>query len=328
MQKKEGAYLGTLVGDALAMPVHWYYDRAALYRDYGQVKDYLKPKNPHPNSILWRSHYKAPNPKGEILHGQAVYWGKREVHYHQFLEAGETTLTGQLVQLHRHCLEQDQDFRSAYIDYLTTPGRHQDTYLEECHRNFFHNYAEGKAPDQCAKPEKHIGGLPHLVPALVHFDSPEKARQQALARLRLTHPGPRMEGAANLLIDLLQGLFEGSSLDQLMEERFGRQDHPLLGHPLKAWMALPDEQVVGPRLSTACYVEDSVPATLYLAWKYHDDPEKALIVNTNLGGDNVHRGAVLGALMGAAHGVEGFPERWRDGLKALSFETRSRGGVA
>jgi ADP-ribosylglycohydrolase len=72
--------------------------------------------------------------------------------------------------------------------------------------------------------------------------------------------------------------------------------------------------VIGPRLSTACYVEDSVPAVVYLALKYHDDPEQALIVNTNLGGDNAARGSVLGALLGASCGIERFPRRWFEGL--------------
>ena len=42
--------------------------------------------------------------------------------------------------------------------------------------------------------------------------------------------------------------------------------------------------------------------------------EKGLIVNTNLGGDNVHRGAVLGALLGAANGLASFPDKWVRGL--------------
>jgi ADP-ribosylglycohydrolase len=71
---------------------------------------------------------------------------------------------------------------------------------------------------------------------------------------------------------------------------------------------------VGPRFSTACYVEDSIPAVVYLALKYHKDPENALIVNTNLGGDNAGRGAILGALLGASYGIERFPRRWVDGL--------------
>ena len=57
-----------------------------------------------------------------------------------------------------------------------------------------------------------------------------------------------------------------------------------------------------------------MPAVVYLSLKYHDQPEKALIANTNLGGDNVARGAVLGSLLGAAGGMESFPQRWVDGL--------------
>jgi ADP-ribosyl-[dinitrogen reductase] hydrolase len=58
----------------------------------------------------------------------------------------------------------------------------------------------------------------------------------------------------------------------------------------------------------------SISAVVYLALKYHDDPENALIANTNLGGGNAARWAVLGALMGASYGIEKFPQRWIDGL--------------
>ena len=67
------AFLGSLIADAVAMPVHWYYDRQALARDYGTIDDYRAPKTPHPDSILWRSSYTPANEKGEILHEQAQY---------------------------------------------------------------------------------------------------------------------------------------------------------------------------------------------------------------------------------------------------------------
>ena len=38
--------------------------------------------------------------------------------------------------------------------------------------------------------------------------------------------------------------------------------------------------------------------------------------STTLGGDNCHRGAVLGAILGAALGEAAIPERWRQGLTA------------
>ena len=64
LDRPAGAAWGSFVGDALAMPVHWYYDRAALRRDYGEVRDYLAPRNPHGDSILWRSEYTPLNERG------------------------------------------------------------------------------------------------------------------------------------------------------------------------------------------------------------------------------------------------------------------------
>jgi hypothetical protein len=79
------ALLGALAADALAMPVHWYYDRQALARDYGLVDHYMAPRSTHADSILWRSHYEPLNERADILREQAQYWGQRGVHYHQFL---------------------------------------------------------------------------------------------------------------------------------------------------------------------------------------------------------------------------------------------------
>ena len=318
--KTRGALFGLCIGDALAMPVHWYYNRFALLNDYGHVKDFLTPRNPHPDSILWRSSYQAPNSKGEILHDQAQYWGQKGIHYHQFLKAGENTLNVQICRLliesinTREGYDQD-DFVRKYISFMTTPGNHRDTYIEECHRHFFSNYARGLPIDKCGVEEKHIGGLIGIVPIVCYYaDHERKAREAARVHLALTHPGKKMESAASLIIDILLDLLNGLSLQTAIAERFGAQTHPLLGYPLMKWLNEPDEFVIGPRLSTACYVEDSVPAVLYLALKYHSNPQKALVANTNLGGDNAARGAVLGALFGAAHGKGIFPERWIEGL--------------
>jgi len=123
-----------------------------------------------------------------------------------------------------------------------------------------------------------------------------------------------MKTSATLIIDLLLSDLRGKSLRHAILDEISSQKNPLTGHSFMKWLDDPDEMVIGPRFSTACYVEDSIPAVIYLGLKYHDDPEKALVVNTNLGGDNAGRGAVLGALMGAAHDMEGFPERWVENL--------------
>jgi ADP-ribosylglycohydrolase len=302
------------------MPVHWYYNRLALHRDYGLVKDYVAPRNPHLDSILWRSSYRPINEKGEILHEQARYWGQRGIHYHQFLEAGENTLNlklcAQLMEsLNDKGLYDADDYLKRYISYMTIPGNHRDTYVEEYHRHFFIKYAKGVSPEKCGVHEKHIGGLVGLVPIVVFYrDDPQEAKKAALKHLSLTHLGTEMEAAASLVVELLLQLLDGEPLQEALISQIREQRSPFAGYPFLKWLDEEDETVVGRRFSTACYVEESVPSVIYLALKYHDDPEAGLIVNTNLGGDNAYRGAVLGALFGAANGLEAFPRRWVRGL--------------
>jgi len=74
-----------------------------------------------------------------------------------------------------------------------------------------------------------------------------------------------------------------------------------------------DEDVAGwgdrpnSRLSTACYVEQALAIVFFLAYKYFEDPRKALLQNVMLGGHSTARGAVLGAILGAAHGADAVP---------------------
>ena len=317
----KGSLYGMFIADALAMPVHWYYSRARLYRDHGHVTEYRSPQNPHPDSILWRSSYTAPNAKGEILHGQAKYWGRTGVHYHQFLTAGENTLNLRVARLlieslNHHGQYEQPDFVDRYVNFMTTPSSHNDTYVEEYHRHWFGNFARGIPPGRCAVPEKHISGLIGMVPILLaYIDFPQRARRVALDHLALTHPGPRMAAAGEVFMELLQPVLQGIPLKAVLESVLAQHHHDLLRHPIKNWAAKADDQVVGRAISSACYVEDAIPAVAFLALKYHDDLESALVSNTNLGGDNAGRGAVLGALLGAANGFEAIPERWISGLK-------------
>lgn len=62
----------------------------------------------------------------------------------------------------------------------------------------------------------------------------------------------------------------------------------------------PDREVVGRYFSPACYIDGSWPALLFFAYKnLETNTFEALKANAMVGGDNVHRGAVLGTIMGA-----------------------------
>ncbi len=48
----KAALLGMLVADAVAMPVHWFYDTRVLLSEYGRITEYVAPKDTFPNSIM------------------------------------------------------------------------------------------------------------------------------------------------------------------------------------------------------------------------------------------------------------------------------------
>jgi len=57
---------------------------------------------------------------------------------------------------------------------------------------------------------------------------------------------------------------------------------------------------------SACYLNSNFPAMLYFAYKYADSPAEAMLANANAGGENVARGSLLGAVIGAAYGMDGW----------------------
>jgi ADP-ribosyl-[dinitrogen reductase] hydrolase len=338
-ERLRGALWGMFVGDALAMPVHWYYNIAALRHDFGVIRDYQAPKAEHPSSIMaLASTGKAGrgaqdgNVVGEvILHGKKHHWGQAKRHYHQGMQAGDNTLNLLCARVLLRSLNANgrhdmADFLREYVSFMTTPDCHNDTYAESYHRDFFANYARGLPAEHCAGTEGHdtasIGGLvslPLVIFATMRSGEPAAPSAAALAQLRLTHRSVQLERFALEFCDLLVHLLSDpspqiASLSCAAAKRLGFPAEATLERVRRNGM--PDHEVIGGLLSSACYIDQSLPAALYLAARYPDDFEAALIANTNLGGDNCHRGAVLGALLGAALGVAAIPERWQQGLTA------------
>jgi ADP-ribosyl-[dinitrogen reductase] hydrolase len=283
------AFLGSLVADAVSMPVHWYYDTTALKRDYGVINTYLAPRNPHPDS-------------------------KNQVHYHQKLRAGENTLNYQIarqlasfiLQLGGYDLE---IWAKTYVEFLRTPGKHNDSYVEGAHRAFLENLAQGKKLFECGTPNVDIGGLVP-VPALFYALGPEhpQLREIVQKHVSLTHQDKTLLRAADALAVMLTELAHGTSLREVI---LTQGSEWISEKKFDQWMKEPDEVVVGKHLSQACPIVGSFPASLYLAWKYSEDFSAGVCNNAQVGGDNCHRGAVVGSLLGASLGV---PNTWSEGL--------------
>ncbi len=151
-----GALFGLYVGDALAMPVHWYYSLGQLSKDFPKgIYKYEKSVSVFPGSIMNLSNTGGGgrgSDKGTIIgdvinHGKKKYWKKGgNIHYHFGLECGENTLDAQITKLLTNSIIKNKfkfnkfEFLKDYTKFMTTPNSHNDVYASTAHRMFFANY--------------------------------------------------------------------------------------------------------------------------------------------------------------------------------------------
>lgn len=331
-QRASAALKSLFVGDALAMPVHWYYNPMDIFRQFrGGISEFEPAPDFHPSSIMalhstrrgGRGPHSAKDEQREvvgdvILKGRRQYWDRPNQHYHHGMPAGENTLNANCARvllrvLHKNGGHYDRDaFLQAYIELMTAePPQHPDTYAESCHRGFFANLESGKPAHQCGAvthDTASIGGLVTIAPIVVSErllgTSVERVKEICVEHLWLTHPDQHLAKVCKDYVGLLNELlFIGDNAEtaQVISAWSKRSIGLQLSEILPKIHS--DNDVVGRMFSSACYITDSWPSVLYLAYKYCQSQEPGLLSNTNLGGDNVHRGAVLGTLLGLANGA-------------------------
>ncbi len=327
--KAASALKNTFVADALAMPVHWFYNPADIFKQFPNgISKFENAPEFHPSSIMslhstqqgGRSSARQTSGKeiiGDvILKGKRQYWGVPNQHYHQGMKAGENTLNAHCARALIRCLAENQGgytenaFLDAYIQLLTSPNPlHPDTYAESYHRGFFANLETGKKPQNSGAvthDTASVGGLVTIGPlALVSLlGGKECTEVKALCRrhLALTHPSEELAIVCDYYVELIQRLLcrENESARTIIADVAKRS----VGLKLEELIAKnrSDFEVVGGVFTSACYISGSWPSVLYFAYKYGDEPLTGLLANTNVGGDNVHRGAVLGIILGLIDG--------------------------
>ena len=65
---------------------------------------------------------------------------------------------------------------------------------------------------------------------------------------------------------------------------------------------------------SGAYLMETLPSTIYILMRYANDPEEAIARAVNDTRDNDSVAALVGAAVGALHGIDALPTRWRDGL--------------
>lgn len=330
IQQRAAASLRAMfVGDSLAMPVHWYYNPMDILKQFngGITKLEAAPKH-HPSSIMslhstkrgGRNSHKKGNPQAEIvgdviLKGKRQFWNQQNQHYHQGMQAGENTLNAHCARavlrtLASNSKHYDEElFLDAYIRLMTAhPPLHPDTYAESYHRGFFANFSAGKPRNQCGAithDTASIGGLTSIAPIVISErlagTTLEAVQSICHKHLQLTHPDEFLAKICSDYVNLLDALLFRPEKQSAREIIATSAKHSIgMAMPDLLKKVHSDNDVVGRLFSSACYISDSWPSVLYLAYKYVAAPEAGLLANSNLGGDNVHRGTVLGAILGLA----------------------------
>jgi ADP-ribosyl-[dinitrogen reductase] hydrolase len=75
------------------------------------------------------------------------------------------------------------------------------------------------------------------------------------------------------------------------------------------------------RWYSGAFLLETVPSALYILARHSSEPEEAIIRVVNDTKDNDTIAAIVGAAVGALHGVRAFPSRWVDGLLGRTGES-------
>lgn len=299
-----GAVLGMFIGDALGLGPHWYYDLKKMRADYGEwVTDYMPPKP-----------------------------GR----YHDGCKAGDVSQTGQVSMLLLASLADrgeydEEDFTSRLDVFLEsldgTPkgGRYTDIAMREV----WEARKDGVAWDEAAgMADTGEAALRGVVLAARYADSPRDLASHAVSNIHLTHANPFVKAQSLGFILALCRLIRGKSLAQSGKALMGwaqkEVDKALIDvflQPGFVHAAATNEEIsvdpphaVAQLYGLACQIGFMLPAAYWLASRYPNDFETAVLTAVNGGGNNMARASMTGALSGAMVGIQGIPQRFIDGL--------------
>jgi ADP-ribosylglycohydrolase len=216
-RRLRNALWGLFIGDALAMPAHWYYNIENIPKAFGgEIRGYVDPPHPHEESFMVGMDYEPDVEKAKRLerlydilheharfyrtsystlqiqntaqegeHGNAVPQLEDRYHYHHGLRAGENTLGAHLVRILMrtviHHGRYDQNaFIEGFIEHLSSPGSNRDPYTEIYIRRWFENYSRGFPTHACAELQRNswsIGSHGGIIRPLVISTLAESAYQ-------------------------------------------------------------------------------------------------------------------------------------------------------
>ncbi|WP_020677642.1 ADP-ribosylglycohydrolase family protein [Geopsychrobacter electrodiphilus] len=334
-ERAAGAMMGAFIGDALALGPHWYYDLKQQWQDYGTwIDDYTDPR---PNryhaglkagqssqaGILMRMMTESLVEKGEYR--QADFCRRLDEDLFPQLDGtpanGPGGYTSQSIrEAWRRRVEQQ-------LPWGETGGHADDT--ESIERTIPLAIRYASSPAQLAENIAANTTLTQIDDTVVAMTV---AFGATLGQLVQGHPFD--ENISTRLMRLVKTgdlPFHAVTADNLQPPQPGDPDPPRAGRfaspdallsPMYMVQAAHDPAIrIEPAWKVSlvygmpCAIYHQVPAAYYLAARFRDDFESAVLHAVNGGGQNMARAMLTGALVGAQVGLKGIPQRFIDGLE-------------
>lgn len=295
IEKFRGTLLGAAIGDTLGMMVEELpVDEVILY--YGDiVKDI---REPHPSSPSY------------------------------FLRPGENTSEFDIIMIVTKSLIEKQriDVRDIIEKYIHWKGKSEiHTYIDPNFLLAIDYLIEGKELEKTGLAVDHI--LPAIPIGLYHYKNPHLAAEASKAVVMITS---RNENVIDCSAMLSAGISELVENRFYLEEEWGYflkfletfAKHNLTKKYLHSVKNLLKEDATVEKainqLGNGSFCLEAFFLSLFIFLKYHQDPEKAIIHAANsysyYGGDTDSVAMLTGAMVGAYHGDDLLPNRWKDKL--------------
>jgi ADP-ribosylglycohydrolase len=330
-----GAIMGAFIGDALGLGCHWYYDLDEMRRDHGP----------------WINSYTTPKPgryHGGMRAGQLSQSGL----ILEMLLRSVIERDGYVEEDFTHRLDEDL-FPNINGTPANGPGGYTSQSIREAYRRRVEQKKSwretGGHADTTEAAERAI------VLAVRYAKYPAKVAEYVSANCMLTQTDEAIVAMTTAFSVVLSQLVSGEKLvpgiskklmklaqtgklpfhsvmeSDLSQSRSGKEDlsragsfsspDALLTPHYMALAALDHDIVIEPAWKVSivygmpCAIYHQLPAAYYLAAKYADDFESAVLHAINGGGQNMSRAMLAGAMVGAQVGLSCIPQRFIDGLE-------------
>lgn len=329
-----GMLWGAFIGDAIAMPAHGYMTQKSIFNEYGVISDYVRPKTPHPESITQHLSKIKLKPEYDYIGKRRPDWERFGTHPHATLRPGENTLPLYLAMHLMACIIENKEFdyvkwdeRYRYI--MISDGGHNDTFVPTVHRTYFENLNEGRDVEKNASSEARISDIVIFIPLMMlAYKDSVKTRKNITTCIKKFTIGESTLRSVLFVAEILVDILKGASLEDLIYNKLPHtNNHFALDFPYKHWIEISeDDNEMAKRIGRSANLTESLVLSLYIALKYKNKMEDALLVNTNIGGECTGRGALIGALLGGQLGTSGVPAKFAERLvyvqelSALIFE--------